>query len=129
MPKTIIKIRSWRCPSCDYSQDFDPADAAAMALHFPRVAAGTCPACAMGKNPSCVRGKSVMRKETNPAKKVTIIVKGVEDIEAELASEDVNRLGLGQPALSVAEKAAYRTENQADIAGAIVDARKLEDIS
>ena len=37
MPKTIIKIKTWTCPSCGYHQDFDPDNAELMAKHFPRV--------------------------------------------------------------------------------------------
>lgn len=47
----IFEIPNYSCPACGYTQDFDPNDPDLMALHFPGVEVGHCPACATGKNP------------------------------------------------------------------------------
>jgi len=67
--KTIIKIKTWKCPNCGYYQDFEPTDEL-MLKHFGRSGA-LCPSC----------GKTNLIRETNPDKKITISIMGEEEID------------------------------------------------
>lgn len=79
---TTIKIKTWACPTCKYSQDFDPTDKDLMALHFPGVVTGKCPACAMGKNETKIKAQIAMKPETDPEKQVTVTIADVAEINA-----------------------------------------------
>src|SRR3990167_10209880 len=117
MPLTVIRIRTWRCPSCDYAQDFDPDDAQQMALHFPTAPAGQCPACCFGQNLARVKQTVKMRKEADPAKKSTMTVQGQESIDSEIAQIEKVRV------MSESEKDTYRTDRLGEITDAIAAAR------
>ena len=109
MPKTIIKIKTWRCPGCDYSQDFDPNNAEKMAENFPGLPIGKCPACLMGKNPTKIKGVVDMEVETNSDKKATITIMGEDEVD----SKDISNQ----------EKQAMKDKVRADI----IKFRALED--
>ena len=78
MPKTIIKVRTWKCPSCAYNQDFEPTKEL-MDLHFNQsksfrlgdIQRNECPSCAL-------KGKREiqMEKEIDPEKKISKTIMG-----------------------------------------------------
>ena len=72
---TVIRIKTWVCPSCDYHQDYEPTKAN-HAIHFPelRLDDGLCPACASGKNPSRIKAAVEMVRETRPERKTTVTI-------------------------------------------------------
>jgi len=72
--KTIIALPTWRCPECNYVQDFDPNDASLMAIHFPGHTIGNCPACESGKTISRKKQQMKMKKETDPQKKTKVTI-------------------------------------------------------
>lgn len=78
--RTIIKIPTWRCPECDYSQDFEPTQEL-MNIHFGGIMENHCPACFMGKNNTKERKICLMSKETNNDKKTTITIMGEDELE------------------------------------------------
>lgn len=76
---SLINIHTWRCPGCNYSQDFDPLDAAAFKKHFfedprykpkPGLKVGDCPNCLVP-----------LPKETIPSKKAVMRMSEAADIE------------------------------------------------
>ncbi|MDE2439024.1 MAG: hypothetical protein KGN01_06595 [Patescibacteria group bacterium] len=110
MPKTIIKIATWRCPDCDYSQDFDPLNRDLMNIHhgFPE---NFCPACYTGKNTTKKVGHVEMIKETNPDKKTTITIMG----EDELETHEIEDGKGGKRTLTTQEKEEYTKKIRSDI--------------
>jgi len=115
MPKTIIKIKTWVCPLCDYHQDFDANDIDLMALHFRGLPLGYCPSC---------RKEAELVSEVNPDKKATHTIMGEEDIELEITEERTKGFDIS----TEAKKNAYRGKRRKDIQDAIARARDLEDI-
>jgi len=86
MPHTIIEIRTWSCPECGYTQDFEPTHEL-MDLHFNNSPTCQLVNCQENECPSCaLRGARLvpMRKETDPSKKMRMTVMGEEDIELEI---------------------------------------------
>jgi len=135
MPHTIIEIRTWSCPECGYSQDFEPTQAL-MDLHFNNSPTfrlvncqeNECPCCALEN----MRGKQ-MGKETDPSKKMRMTVMGEEDIEEEISRIlKVNEEGIideKNPDLSTeSKKTVYRAKRTQDIADAIVEAKRFQDV-
>src|SRR3990167_4470720 len=87
-------IKTWRCPDCDYAQDFEPTEEN-MRIHFNGwgVRENECPACVSGRNPQRVvlRGPR-MSKETRPEKKSKMTVLEESDVPqrvAEINSEPI----------------------------------------
>ena len=117
MPKTIIQQITFMCPtglgnpnaSCRFHRASDnlPPD-------------NMCPIC-----------KKVLVKSIDPLDKITMTVMGEEDIDTEIEQiKERKQKGEGNndPDVStVAKKNAYRNKRKADIAKAIVEARKHED--
>lgn len=79
---TTFKIPTWRCPECDYAQDFDPEDKVKMKLCFPSIESGFCPACCLGQNPDRVKKQCLMKREKNDSKKTTVSVCDEEEIDS-----------------------------------------------
>ncbi len=115
---TVIKIKTWRCPTCDYAQDFDPDDKILMALHFPSYPVGNCPACHSGQNPTGIKSEVKMVKETRPEKKTTISIKDEASVDTEV-DQDESILLVSKPAEKDKRKQAIRD--------AIIKFRLLED--
>jgi hypothetical protein len=72
MPDLHILIKTYACPSCSYTQDFDPRDEAQMRATFPELRyaglpAGDCPACYAGENPDRTRRASAMELLEGPS--------------------------------------------------------------
>ena len=117
MPQTIIKVKTFMCPLgvghhgppgvCRFArrEDLQPLD-------------GRCP----------VHGLPLI-KTTLSVDTIFNNIMGEEDIEPEIEQEDIERIRRGQATRTTAEKEAYRTKRKQDIAQAIIEARKLEDIS
>ena len=105
--KTIIKIKTWVCPECNYHQDFDPDNAGLMTLHFPDVEVGYCPACCLGKNETKIMKKVKMIKETREDKKTTITIMG-EEVNDMLSQET-------EEPLTATEKKKMKDKIKADI--------------
>lgn len=84
---TVIKIPTWRCPDCDYVQDFDPFDEDNKRL-MKGVPQGECRACFRGMNPQMKKMKSLMVKEVDPKKKTTITICDESDIDAKNVTEE-----------------------------------------
>lgn len=115
---TKILIKTWRCPDCDYTQDFDPNDEELMALHFPGYPVGCCPACHSGQTEKRVKQKVKMVKEARPEKKTTITVKGEDEVDAEVdADEKIDKK----------DKQAEKNRRKQEIREAIAKFRLLED--
>ena len=133
MPKTIIKIKTWRCVTCDYSQDFEPTQDNCD-KHFnsdekfkiSNVKKNECPSCRL-------KGSiGQMAREINVNKKITLTVMGKEDIEDEINDIKKENLkdnfGVIKHDLSTpAKENVYRDKRKEDISEAIIEARKLED--
>ena len=125
--KTIIKIKTWKCPECDYHQDFKPTQKL-LNLHFPEgVEEDCCPACYLRRNPKRIREKVKMEKETNPNKKITITIMGEEDIETEIEEMEKDDGEKKGKKMTEAEKTVYRNKRKKDIVDAIKEAKKYED--
>lgn len=114
MPKTIIKIKTWFCPLCDYHQDFDANDIDLMALHFRGLPLGHCPSC---------KNETELIRETNPDKKTTFTIMGEEEIEGEIERGATKGFDIS----TEAKKNSYRIKRKKDIQDAIIKAKKLED--
>ena len=110
----VIKIKTWRCPNCDYAQDFDPDVPALMSVHFPGLPAGDCPACSLGQNPEHTKKKVAMIRETNPEKMTTVTVADEAELIAgvDIRSDEIAE----QPFVDEAEAAVQSEED----AGAIL---------
>jgi len=135
MPDTIYHVRTWACGGCGYKQDFEPTKAL-MDLHFNNsqtfrlmdVCENECPCCALEN----IRGNQ-MGKETDPLRKITITVMGEEvideDISRILKNNDDGIVNSDNPNLvTEAAKRAYRAKRMQDIADAIVEAKRFQDI-
>lgn len=113
MPKTIVKIRTWRCPVCDYAQDFEPTqeNVDRFMNHDPKYAlsnlkGASCPSCALKGN------QCLMDEVSDSTKKITITIAGEEDLE------DINTLdeATGEKRkLSVQEKDVLKDKIRKDI--------------
>ena len=79
------------------------------------------------KDNLCPTCKLVLVKSTDPNDKITMTVMGEEDIETEiLEAEKGERKDIDVSTL--AKKDAYRAKRKQDIANAIIEAKKFEDI-
>ena len=121
--ETVIKIRTWGCENSDYRQDFEPT-ADNMVKHFPGEGIGAY------QCPDGIGGQ--MFKITDPAKKITMTVNGVSEIENDVILENFNREhGLDgravAPNMNSAEEAQFRTQKIQEIQEAIGRARTFED--
>ena len=126
MPKTIIKIKTWVCPDCGYSQDFPADDKDLMALHFPNVEVGHCPACYTGATETREKKKTLMTRQTDEAKKTTITIMGEEEVE-EMEVEDKNGVKDAEGKLPKRKLVkAEKDEMKAKIQGDIVKFREME---
>jgi uncharacterized Zn finger protein (UPF0148 family) len=114
MPKTIIKIKTWSCPNCNYHQDFEPTNEL-MLKHF-KYSKNVCPSC----------GKEALVKETDDNKKVKLTIIGDEDIENEIKGKDDEKEKENKAKMTNNEKEAFRTQRRKDITDAISKARLLE---
>lgn len=119
MPKTIIKIRTWACHDCNYHQDFDVDDVALMALHFPGVEVGHCPACFQGLTENKQKKRTLMTRQTDETKKTTITIMGEEEVE-ELEVDDTSKTKdvegkFQKRKLVKAEKDAYKQKIRDDV--------------
>ncbi len=90
MSQAIIKIPTWRCPECDYAQDFEPTQEL-MNIHFGGIPEGKCPACFMGKNQTKEVKVCLMNKETNPDKKTTITIMGEDEVETHEIDDEMKQ--------------------------------------
>lgn len=125
MPRTIIKIKTWVCPSCGYHQDFDPDNTALMRLHFPDVEVGCCPACFLGQCPDRTKKKTKMVKETDPAKKTTLTIMGEEEVDTlEVQTGETDEKGNPKMRKLTAKE---KQEKITEIREAVKTARELED--
>jgi len=131
--KTIIKVKTWSCPDCQYRQDFDVNNQELMDINFPEgVRAGYCPACFLGKCPDGMKKEILMFKENNLDKKITITVMGEEDIETEITeAKDRKQRGKedkNDPDVATSAKEnVYRNKRKEDIRLATIEAKKYED--
>ena len=105
---TVIRIKTWVCPSCDYHQDYEPTKAN-HAIHFPelRLDDDLCPACASGKNPSRIKAAVEMVRETRQEKLVTITILDEAAVDSLIARGE-----------------SLTTPAQADAADALLEATK-----
>lgn len=87
MRKIILKTFS--CPHCGYKQDFNPSENALMAIHFPGVPKGKCPACWLGKNADGAVKDNSLVLETDPGKK--IVAQVMDDAEIDLLPGGVDK--------------------------------------
>lgn len=78
------KIKSWKCPDCGYSQDFSPTKEL-MAIHFPGLPEGKCPACIQGKTKTREK-KSVDLIEAEEKDKVQINI--LEDADIDVMKDE-----------------------------------------
>lgn len=115
--KTVFLLPTWHCENSIYEQDFEPTSEN-MAKHFGEgYPAYVCPDGIGGK----------MFKETDPAKKIKVTVKGPSYIENEIIEEEYNRKKAGEPKMSEFEKQQYRARRLQDIKREIERMRMLED--
>ena len=149
--QTIIKIKTWRCSSCDYAQDFEPTiekmhanfnlnDDFVNRIHRKNKARikeqlmkgkSAIPMklnVSQNECPNCLLSgvSSLLIKETNPDKKTTMTVMGEEDIETEIETADKYNIPEKKFGMSVktdTEKDAYRVKRKQDIADEIVKLR------
>lgn len=142
MPRTEIKIRTWRCPSCEHAYDFDPFDRQYKSLLSGHggTPLGYCWACWVGANPTGIKDKVLMVKVTDQEKKTTMTVMGEEDIEEEilektesvhrtrrLAEKEMNlksKIQDGIFMLTPTGESKLRAKDQADVEESIVRLRK-----
>lgn len=122
-----FKIKTWTCPDCNYSQDFDADDKDLMALHFPNVEVGHCPACYQGLTETREKKKVKMIRQIDEAKKTTITIMGEEEVEA-IEVDDTSKPKdaegkLPKRKLTKAEKDEMKAKIQSDI----VKFRAIED--
>ena len=115
MSKTIIKIKTWVCPKCDYHQDFEPTEK--LTLLNPGYSENVCPSCK----------QVALEKETRNDKKVTMTIMGEEDIDGEITEENEKRTKEGNAEMTTSQKTAYRTKRKKDIEKAITKAKTYED--
>lgn len=116
MPKTVFRIPTWRCPDCDYSQDFDPGDPALMLKHFPGVNVGHCPACSLGQNKEKIRRDAILTRVTDPLKKTIVTVMDEKDIDNFSTPDELEDGSSIMRKLNKEEKDALRTKIRADVA-------------
>jgi len=115
MPKTIIKIKTWTCPSCGYHQDFEPTPQL-MSQNF---------SCQDNSCPSCKTSELLLG--TDDSRKIAHTVLGDEDIDAEILILCDKLVENGSEEMTANEKAEYKTKRQGDVARAIAEAKKHED--
>ncbi len=129
MTKTIIKIKTWGCADCNYTQDFEPTQEL-MSLHFNQddkfkindIQENECPSCALKGN-----RRVSMEKIIDENRKCKMTVMGEEDIDAEIVKKDDELTKDGKSKMTNAEKTVYRTKRLGDIQVAITKAREFED--
>lgn len=78
----IIKIPTWRCGACGYSQDYDPTNVMLHAMHHPGVPTGNCPACHQGLTPDRSKRITALHREADPSKKCQVTVMEEADVDA-----------------------------------------------
>lgn len=131
--KTIIKIKTWTCSLCNYSQDCEPTQEN-QDKHFnndvnfrvSNLKANQCPSCAL---------KGIISNlilEVNLDKKITMTVMGEEDIEDEIQEIKKRKIegknSKNDPDVStLAKENVHRNKRKADIQEAIKSAKLLED--
>jgi len=64
-----MNIKTWRCSSCNYAQDFDPENKAQWNEIFPNKPAGLCPSC----------DKDKLKQETDSKKQIVVSI--ITDLE------------------------------------------------
>jgi len=104
-------LDTWKCVTCKYTQDFDPANAELMALNFPYVPVGKCPSCYKEGR----KGKKIseMAEVTNDNEKIKVDVTDPASIpEAPFTVLDEN----GERLMTVEEKAILVKQAGDDIA-------------
>lgn len=97
--KTIIKIKTWSCPQCDYHQDFEPTPEL-MRLHLQR------------NDSNCPNCKTVpLTPETRPEKKAVITIMGEDELDTHEIPDGKDKTRK----LTPEEKEVMRAKIQADI--------------
>lgn len=111
--ETVIKIKTWKCPVCDYHQDFEE--------QFCRACLGGNCRCGQKGSPHEV----LLIKETDPIKKTTITIMDEADVDTHKISTG-KVLPDGKPEmrdLTFQEKQEFKKKIKDDI----VKYKKLED--
>ena len=118
MPKTIITIKTWVCPHCGYSQDFEPTQEN-MNKHFNLdwqfplndVKSSECPSCGLKGS----RNKQMIL-ETRPEKKTIVTIMGEEEVDLLEIKDGKDELGKDKTRkLNIVEKEAMKQKIREEI--------------
>lgn len=97
-----IKIKTWSCSNCNYTQDFEPTKSN-LKIHFPDLDLDNyeCPACASGQNEVKILKRGIkMVKETDLAKKIVMNIRNTDEtIDEEIKDEKTGEIKIVQKIL------------------------------
>ena len=104
--RTTVEIKTWGC-SNGYRQDFEPTEAN-MRKHL-----------GLGANQCPNNRTEVMVPITDPKTTMKMIVKGLDDLEAEIVGLDALLVKADKPVLTTKEKDDYRAARKIEIQSAL----------